>query len=362
MDESIYKIALSQLEGVGSITAKRLVSYCGGLEAVFRAKRKTLLKIPGVGPGIAQSVLNFRNFESAEREMQYCEENQIDVYLYSDGAYPQRLKQCEDSPVTIFSQGRVDLNGRRVLSLVGTRKPTTRGRELVEEFVSGLTGSDVIVISGMAYGIDGLAHKSSVKHQIPTVGVLAHGLDRVYPRVHSTLAREMLENGGLLSEFPTGTNPDRENFPRRNRIVAGLADATVVVESDRKGGSMITADLAFQYNREVFAFPGRPDDRFSSGCNALIRWNKAALIHGVEDFLKDMQWDEKGPQVVQPQLFDLTAVEERCLKLLRSGRMVLDDIAARLNMPVSDASTVLLALEFKDAIRALPGKVFEARH
>ncbi len=360
MDDLLYRIALTHIPLIGAVTAKNLVSYCGSAEAVFRAGKGRLLRVPGVGEQIAAQIRQARPLEAAERELAWIERHGVRVLTHTDADYPRRLRQLHDGPFLLYYKGNADLNAERVVAIVGTRKPTPYGLRFCEQLVEDLAAYDVLVVSGLAYGIDVAAHRKCLEVGIPTVGVLAHGLDRIYPPAHKSVARQMAEAGGLLSEFPSGTPPDRERFPVRNRIVAGMADAVIVVETAKRGGSLITAQLAVGYNRDVFAVPGRTDDKYSQGCNHLIKTNQAALIESAADVAWVMNWQprDRKAAAVQRQLFvELSEAERGVLEALdtRQARHV-DELAYALGLTGSQLATLLLELEFKGLIRTLPGK------
>ncbi len=363
MDELLkYKIGITLIPGIGDVLAKNLISYCGSVEGVFKENKIKLKKIPGIGQVLADAIRKNNVLERAEEEIKFIEKYKIKPLFYLDEEYPQRLKHCADSPVMIYYKGNTDLNRKRIVSIVGTRRVTEYGKKLCRDLVSGLAGHDILVVSGLAYGIDICAHKEAIANNLPTVGVLAHGLDKIYPAVHRSTAEKMLSNGGLLTDFMSRTQPDPQNFPMRNRIVAGMADATIVVESKDEGGSLITADIANSYSRDVFAFPGRVDDEFSIGCNQLIKNNKAALIESATDVIRIMGWepaDKKKKTTRQQTLFlNLTKEEEVLVGLLREKSIGIDELclAAKLNM--SKVSMLLLNLELTGVIKSLPGKLY----
>lgn len=362
MSALLHQLALTFVPGIGDILAKNLISYCGSAEEIFKTSRYKLLQIPGIGPKMAASILNTECHKRAEQELLFIEKNEIQAIFFTDTAYPKRLKSCVDSPMMLYFKGQADLNRKRIINVVGTRKATTYGRQLCEELVDSLKNYEVTVISGLAYGIDICAHKACVKQQIPTIGILGHGLDRLYPTAHRQTAERMLENGGLLTEFPSQTNPDRENFPKRNRVVAGMADATIVVEASIKGGALITAEIANSYNRDVFTFPGRIGDEFSEGCNFLVRFNKAGLLTSYADLAEQMGWLDQVLPVKKQQLFfplDLTSEEKQIFDMLKSGGQIgIDDLALRTNLPVSILAMNLLNLEMQGLVRSLPGKSY----
>jgi DNA processing protein len=359
MEELINKIALSLIPKVGPVTARNLVSYCGGVEAVFKARKKELLKIPGVGAAIAQSIGDRAVFLQAEEELRFIEKHNIRPLFYLDEDFPQRLKHLPDSPVILFYKGTGRLDFDRSVAIVGTRRPTIQGVALCEELVEDLQTYNVAIISGLAFGIDVAAHRRCIETGIPTVGVLGHGLARIYPSQHRTVAEKMIENGGLLTEYTSDTDPDRERFPMRNRIIAGLCDALVVVETGPTGGSMISAQMANDYNRDVFAFPGRPKDKQAQGCNYLIKSHRAALIENARDLAYVMCWDRPLPAAsVQQSLFvDLTEEEKKIVNLLNNSEGIsFDQLTLDSRMTNSEMASLLLQLEFKGVVKSLPGK------
>jgi DNA processing protein len=360
----LHLIALSQLEGIGPVTAKKLVAFCGGPRHVFNEKEKHLATIPGVGGITAASVKKSKQaFLRAEEEMRHIQKLNISVVTYLDENYPRRLKYCDDGPLVLFTRGEMRLNHSRFLALVGTRKPTDYGKKICEEIIAALAPYDIVVVSGMAYGIDITAHQLCLEHGIETIGVLAQGLDSLYPPLHAPVANKMIKQGGLISEFMTGTGPDQQNFPKRNRIVAGMCDATLVIETGIKGGSMITAGLANDYSRDVFAIPGKVGDEKTRGCNFLIKTQRAQLIENAQDILRIMGWEEtvKKNNSVQAQIFpDLGNEELSIYKTLKQkGKIMIDHLALETNLPVSQVGVYLLNLEFKGIVRSLPGKMYE---
>jgi DNA processing protein len=365
-NELLYKIAISLIPGVGSVTARNLIAYVGSVEGVFREKEKNLLKIPGIGEINAQRIANQNVMDDAKREVDFISKNNIQPYFYLDENYPTRLKSCSDAPIILYYRGNANLNESRIISVVGTRNATSYGKEACDEMIRGFSESKyrVLVISGLAYGIDVQAHKSCLKYNVPTIGVLAHGLDTVYPSLHEPVAKKMLVNGGLLSDFPSQTRIDRQNFLRRNRIIAGLADATIVVESAEKGGALVTADIANSYNRDVFAFPGRSSDVYSRGCNKLIKLNEAVLVESHADIEKAMNWDIKtaSAKAVQTSLFiELTSEEQKLVDLLQESDRFIDEIPLETKLPMSKVSALLLGLEFKGLVVSLPGKMYRLK-
>jgi len=360
----LHRVALTYVKNIGPTLSKLLVAYFGDAEKVFNARTGKLLKVPGIG----EKTINQLDFDvalkKAENELKFIEKNGIEVIFYTDSRYPKRLKNCNDSPVLLYSKGKADLNTQHIISIVGTRNATEYGRNLCRQLIEELQQYNVLIVSGLALGIDVAAHKECLKLNVPTVGVVGHGLDRLYPSQNRATAEKMLENGGLLSEYPSGTIPDRENFPQRNRIVAGIADATIVVEAGIKGGALITAEIANSYNRDVFAFPGRLGDEFSEGCNFLIRNNKAQLLTCAADLAFSLGW-EKGesskPVTEQFTLpFDLLPDESLILNFIKqnNGPLAIDDLSIKTNMATSKLAMNLLNMEMQGYIRSLPGKTY----
>ncbi|MBC7886069.1 MAG: DNA-protecting protein DprA, partial [Saprospiraceae bacterium] len=274
----LYLIALTKLPKVGPVIAKNLISYCGGVEEVFKVGKKSLLKIPGIGQAVTENFDTVGAMKLAEKEMKFIEKNHINVLSYLDEDYPKRLSNFDSSPVILYYKGNVNLNHHRTVAIVGTRRPSEYGKIMCDRIIEGLLSYNVLLVSGLAFGVDAAAHRKCVETGIPTLGILGHGLDIIYPSEHKALSKKMIENGGVLTEFPSETKPDRENFPMRNRIIASISDVVVVIESKRKGGSIITAEFANEYNKDVFAVPGSVTDELSEGCNKLIKQNKAHLI------------------------------------------------------------------------------------
>jgi DNA processing protein len=363
-EELLYQISLTLINGIGDIHAKTLLAHSGSAKEIFRLKKSQLQKIPGIGSVLAAAIsASGPLLKRAEEEIQFLEKYKIQALFFTDAGYPSRLKHCSDSPVLLYYKGSADLNAERIVGVVGTRKPSEYGRQITRELVEGLRQSRVLVISGLAYGIDILAHKTALEQGLDTVGVTGHGMDRIYPRAHERIARQMISQGGLLTDFISGTPPDAVNFPKRNRIVAGLCDALVVTESKRSGGSLITATIANSYNKDVFAFPGQAGQERSEGGNGLIKKNQAALIENAEDLLYAMQWQEPtgGPVKRQPALSLHLSEEERSILQLFSEKQVihLDEICQSAHLPVSRASACLLQLELQHLLRSRPGRLYE---
>ncbi len=361
-NDLIYQIAITQIPGVGDVLAKNLISYCGNVEEVFKQKKHKLLRIPGIGAKVADAIIQFKDFKKVEAEIKFIEKHKINAFFYLDENYPSRLKQFQDAPSMLYYLGNADLNNQKIVGIVGTRKSTDYGKVFLEQLTKDLKETGCLILSGLAFGIDIQAHKEALKNNLPTVGVLAHGLDRIYPASHSNTAKKMIEQGGLLTEFCSNTNPDRENFPKRNRIVAGLCDVLVVVETAEKGGAMITAEIANSYNKDVMAVPGRVKDEFSMGCNKLIKLNKAAVITNIDDMNYLMGWERGNTTKPKQQILpvDLTEDDLLIINFIRQkAKAGIDDIAFSLNKQASILSLSLLDLEFKGLIKQLPGKYFE---
>ena len=362
----IYNIGLTLLPGVGSITAKNLLAYCGSAEAVFSEKRSRLEKIPGIGTllvdSIASSDIQKDALQRAEEEIRFIEKENISPLFFTDTNYPHRLKECADSPVMLYTKGSMNLNAERIVSIVGSRRSTAYGKKICEQLVEAFASYNVLILSGLAYGIDICAHRACVKNNMPTVGVLAHGLDNLYPSEHYNTAEKMQENGGLVSEFMSNTKMNPEYFPRRNRIVAGMSDATIVIEATVKSGALITAEIANSYDRDVFAVPGRLDDPSSEGCNLLIRANKAMLLQSAEEVIRVMNWDveNKKPKQSQQELFaHLSGDEETLVNILKQKEKAhVDDISHASGLAMGRTAALLLNLEFSGVIKSLPGKVY----
>lgn len=360
-----HKIALGLIPRIGDINARKLVSHLGSVEAIFHEPYGNLIKIPGIGSGLARYISDKSYLDTAEKEVEYVTKNKIRTYFYLDNDYPFRLRQCDDSPVVFFFRGDCDLNAAKILSVVGTRNATTHGKETCDKIIGGLAVGhpDLIIVSGLAYGIDIAAHKAALANNLQTIGVLAHGFKTTYPSVHTSIARTMVNKGGLLTDFISDALPERNNFIKRNRIIAGLSDAILVVESGIKGGALITADIANSYNHDVFAVPGRPYDQWSAGCNSLIRNNKAALTECSDDIEYFLNWKpEKTKPPVQRTLFtDMDDTEKLIYELLmKEGELTIDTICRSLEIPVYKLSAMLLQMEFKGILKCSPGNLYRS--
>lgn len=359
----LHQLALSCIPGIGSVLARNLLTYCGDAEEVFKAKAKNLALIPGIGPKTLEFLKEHSALKRAEQELKFIDKFRIKALFLTDDDYPKRLKNCADAPVMVYFKGNADLNAGKVISIVGTRNATDYGKEICRTLVEDLKVHQPLIISGLAYGIDGAAHKEALKNDIPNVAVLAHGLDRIYPAQHRTMAEKIVDCGGLITEFMSGTIPDRENFPKRNRIIAGLADLTIVVEANIKGGALITAELANSYNRDVFAYPGRVNDEFSQGCNFLIKTNRANLMTRVADLEYLMGWTRNQVAPLKTQLslpINLTNDEQIIADILYAkGSLGVDDLAILTGFQQSKLVMIILGMEMHGSIISLPGKVYK---
>lgn len=362
-NELIYRIALTQIPHIGCVHAKLLIQQFHTAEAVFKASLKELERMEGIGTVRARSIKNFNHFQQAEKEVAFIEKYHITPLFITDAAYPQRLLHCYDPPTLLYYRGRANLNASRVIAIIGTRTNTQYGGQLTEKLVQGLAAYDVLVVSGLAFGIDALAHKAAIKNKLPTVGVLAHGLHAMYPSQHSQLARDMVqEGGGLLTEFGHTVQADKHNFPTRNRVVAGISDAVVVMETGSRGGSIITAELANGYNKDVFAFPGRVTDAKSAGCNDLIKTNKAQLITNAEELAAVMGWTCTARPTMSPQkdlFIELDAREQAIVQLLRDRDLVhIDELHLRSGLSQSAVAATMVQLELHNMVSSLPGRMY----
>lgn len=364
-DQLLYQIGLTLINGIGDVNAKSLLAYCGSAKDVFSQKKSSLQKIPGIGEINAKSISNSLNVLSrAEEELAFISKFKIKPLFFTDNDYPSRLRFCSDSPILLYFKGNANLNCERIVGVVGTRRPSEYGKTITKRLIEDLSNSGVLILSGLAYGVDVLAHKTALEFGLQTVGVVGHGLDRLYPQEHDKIAKRMINQGGLLTDFMSGTNPDAVNFPKRNRIVAGLCDALVVVESKRTGGSLITATIANSYNKDVFAFPGQANHNLAEGCNGLIKRNRAGLIENAEDLLYAMQWQEnekpKNSSKQIPLLLNLSEEEKIIVQLFSEKKSIhIDEICSATQLAVSKVSAYLLQLEFSNLIKSKPGKLYE---
>ena len=359
----LYQVALTLVPNIGDVHAKALISIYGDAHSVFKAKKKELENIEGIGTVRARSIKDFTDFSSSEEEIEFIEKYKITPLFITDADYPKRLLNCFDCPSLLYYRGNADLNTAKIISIVGTRNNSAYGKLVCENLIEGLRSENVLIVSGLAFGIDTIAHKSALKNDLQTVAVLAHGLDRIYPDQNKSLAKQITGQGGLLTEFISKSNPDKQNFPKRNRIVAGMCDAVIVIESGKKGGSLITAELGNGYNKDVFAIPGRVNDTKSEGCNYLIRNNKAALINSADDFLELMNWKQtpKPSAKKQRELFIELSPDERTIAgiLQQKDGTHIDELYFKSGLSSSAVATALLMLEMQNVVASLPGKVYK---
>ena len=363
-NELLYQLALTLVPNIGDVQAKILVQHFGSATDIFKARLDELDRIENIGMVRAKSIMEFQEFDLAEKELLFIEKYKIKTLFLSDKDYPKRLLNCYDSPTLLFYKGSADLNTPKILAIVGTRKYSDYGKAFTENLVKDLSEMNITIISGLAYGIDATAHKAAVKNGLPTVGVVGHGLNKIYPPDHAGLAKDMIkEGGGILSEFFSGTKPDKHNFPLRNRVVAGLSDATIVVETNIKGGSMITAKLADAYNRDVFAVPGRTTDLKSEGCNHLIKHNKAMLLNSADDLLDVLGWKDKSQTKTKKQreLFIELSIDEKVIvQMLQEKEAVhIDEINISSGLSSSAIAAALLNLELQNVVTSMPGKMYK---
>jgi DNA processing protein len=361
----LYQLALTEVSNVGLVQAKILAQYFGEAQKIFKASQSMLEKIEGIGEVRARSIKRFTDFSQAEKEIKFIEKFDIRPLFITDKQYPQRLLHCYDSPTLLFYKGAADLNAAKVVAIVGTRSHTEYSKKMTDELVQELSAHEILIVSGMAFGVDAFAHKAALKNNLATVGVLAHGLDQIYPPEHTGLAKDIMKHGGgFLTEFRSDTTPDKHNFPTRNRIVAGMSDATIVVESGIKGGSMVTAELANGYNKDVFAFPGKVTDTKSAGCNYLIKSNKAVLLTDAQQFLELMGWEEKkqlAKRNRQREIFvELSKEEKIIVDILNENHAVhIDEINLRSGLGTTTVAAAILNLELQNLVSGSPGKMYK---
>ncbi|HCR54615.1 MAG TPA: DNA-protecting protein DprA [Cytophagales bacterium] len=366
MDQNrLALLALHFVPGIGDFLVRQLVSYCGSAEDVFKLPKSKLIKIPGVGASTISTLKSSNPFLDAEHEIKKAEKADTRILFYLDADYPQRLKQFDDSPTLLYVKGSVNLNASKTVGIVGTRQATSYGKEMVEKLITELVPHQPLIISGLAYGIDIQAHKLALQKNLSTLGVMGSGMDVIYPSVHKDTAMKMLEHGGLVTENPFGTKPDAHNFPARNRIIAGLSDALIVVEAAEKGGALITAEIANNYNKDVFAIPGAVGQTYSAGCNKLIKVNKAHLLTGIKDIEYIMNWNPSEPITTQGvsqldlNLFDPDELVVINMLREKKNAMVIDELSRKTSLSPSVLASLLLNLEFKNIVRSLPGKLYK---
>jgi len=361
-DDLLYQIALTMVPNIGPVHAKHLLEKFETAENIFKASAKALASVESLSAAKANAIKLFDDFTAAEKEIEFLEKYKISALCPKDDKYPQRLLKCYDAPSLLYYRGNADLNASKIINIIGSRNHTDYGRQITDNLIGDLQSIQVLVVSGLAYGIDAIAHKAALQNNLPTVGVLGHGLDTIYPAEHAGLAKQMLQNGGLLTEYRKEAKPDKHNFPRRNRIVAGMADATIVVETAIKGGSMITAELANGYNRDVFAFPGKTTDSKSAGCNHLIKTNKATILTGADQLIEKLGWgNKKVKRKEQKELFISFPADEQILVdiLKQKETMHIDEVFIKSGLNSSTVAAAMLSLEFQNVVGSLPGKLYK---
>lgn len=363
MDQNrLALLALHFIDGIGDYLIKQVISYTGSAEKAFKTPKGKLMQIPGVGEVTAEAILNGKPFQEAEKELRRAEKESVELVFYMDKKYPSRLKSIPDAPSILYIKGHIDFENPKSVAIVGTRQATPYGKAQVEKIIQELAPHQPLIVSGLAYGIDIHAHKQAVKHNLPTIGIMGSGMDRIYPAAHRDTARKMFEHGGLVTENCFGTKPDAHNFPQRNRIIAGLCDALLVMEAAEKGGALITAEIANTYNKDVFACPGSIGETFSAGCNNLIKSNKAHLLTSVKDIEYIMGWDAAKPpkKKASATLEGYEPDEQTVLKVMidKKANVLIDELSWKANLPVNQLASVLLGLEFKGIVKSIPGKQY----
>jgi len=362
-EKLISLLTLKKAPNLGDASIKKMIRAVGSAEGVLKESASKLLKIDGIGSIKIKEIHNPEFRKAAEQELAFVQANNIKYSIYDEEEYPEKLRHCLDGPLVLFSRGNIALKNRKIISIVGTRKVTSYGREFCKKLIETLAPMNPIIVSGFAYGVDIIAHKNAIKHRLQTIGCLAHGLNQIYPRVHAKYMEQVEENGGFFTDYWSTDTFDRNNFLGRNRIIAGLSEATIVIESAEKGGSLVTAEIANSYNRDVFAVPGRANDKLSTGCNTLIKTQKAHMLTSAADLVYMLNWDvnEKQSLPVQKKLFvELDKEEQKIYNfLVGHGKELLDGIALQCNIPTHKVASILLTMELKGVIKPLPGKLFE---
>ena len=362
-NELRYTLALQRVPNLGDTTAKKLLRLVGSAEGIYKEKKSNLLKIDGVGAFKLKELSEKIQLDDADAEIQFVEDNKIEYSYFQDKLYPEKLKHCIDGPILFFQKGNIDIQNKKIISIVGTRKVTTYGKIFCEKLIEELSILNPIIVSGFAYGVDIIAHKAAIANGLQTIACLAHGFNQIYPKAHKKYVQQVEENGGFITEFWSSDAFDRNNFLKRNRIIAGLSQATIVIESATKGGSLVTADIANSYSREVFALPGRVTDPQSQGCNNLIKTQQAHMISSAADLIYMLGWElkETSPRQQQIQLFvELTEEEKAVFNYLKKqDKEGLDNIAIASKIQTHKAASLLLSLELKGLVRPLPGKLYQ---
>lgn len=361
-----YHLALMNIEGIGPINARKIISKYKNISELFEEKKSTEIKIDGISETLITRIKNFKDFEKIDNEIEYIKAQNIKLFTILDENYPTNLKECYDAPIILFSKGNIQFQNRKIISLVGTRNMTAYGNGFIKELIQEIAKYNPIIVSGYAYGVDICAHLNAIENNLQTIAVLGHGLNQTYPKIHKKYNQLILENGGFVTEFTTFDIFKKENFLKRNRIVAGLANATLIIESALKGGSLSTAKLANEYHRDVFALPGRNTDLMSQGCNYLIKTNQANLLTSVDDLVYYLNWDKENKNVSEVKPYkipeNLNLEELKVISYLKeNGPEILDIIALQTEIPVYKLSVILLNLELRSLILPLPGKLFELK-
>lgn len=358
----LYQIALTLIPNIGCVHAKKLIEYFGDAETIFKAKKKDLSAVENIGEAKAKAIKDFTDLKKAEEEVAFIEKYKIQTLFINEKDYPQRLLNCYDAPTMLYYRGNADLNSSKIISIIGTRNNSDYGKYLTEKFIEEIRDQNAVIVSGLAFGVDAIAHKVALQNNLQTVGVVAHGLDSIYPSQHKSLAKEITLHGGLLTEFRQNEKVEKYNFPSRNRIVAGMADATIVIETPVKGGSMITAELANNYNKDVFAFPGKTTDAKSGGCNQLIKTNKAVLLTDAQQFIELMGWENKNvkPKQQKELFIELSNDERIIINILKEKDAVhIDEIYFKSALNSSTVAACMLNLEFQNVVVSMPGKMYK---
>ena len=363
-EELFYTLALQRAKGIGDINAKKLIAHFGSAKEILKSKRRLVEKINGIGSKTIKGLFDPSNLIEAEKQLKYIQNNAIGTQYFLENDYPEGLKHCIDAPILLFSKGQINLSKGPIISVVGTRNITSYGRDFCENLIRELKGYNPIIVSGFAYGVDICAHKAALENDLQTIGILAHGFEEIYPKTHKKYISSVKENGGFITEYWYGDSLMRENFLKRNRIVAGISEATIIIESAERGGSLVTADIANSYSRDVFAVPGRSTDIYSKGCNDLIARNKAGILTSAKDLIEMLNWkqEKESGSLVQKKLFvEMTESEQVIYEfLLKNGKELLDIISFNCKLPIQQTTTILFTMEMKGLIKPLPGKLFEA--